>query len=93
LPLFCTVFKILSLIYQTLQFTKPLTHPFDRNPLINLRAKFEGPSFVHSKDMSGPQKVKNLAVAEMGNRLATIDMDRKVGPLLCPSPWVSWVPI
>ena len=34
---------------------------------------------------------KSLAVAEMGDRLATIDMSRKVG-LLCPFPWGSWVP-
>jgi len=27
---------------------------------------------------------KNSAVAEMGDRLATIDMGRKVGGLLCP---------
>jgi len=35
---------------------------------------------------------KSLAVAEMGYRLATIDIGRKVG-LLYPFPWGSWVPI
>ena len=31
---------------------------------------------------------KSSAVAEIGDRLATIDMDRKVcGGLLCPFPW------
>ena len=30
---------------------------------------------------------KSSAVAEMGDRLATIDVGRKVGELLCPSPW------
>ena len=32
------------------------------------------------------------SVAEMGDRLATIDMGRKVG-VLCAFPWGSWVPI
>jgi len=36
-----------------------------------------------------------MAVAEMGDRLATINMGRKVGGawLLCPFPRGSWVPI
>jgi len=41
-----------------------------------------------------PCSNKSSAVAEMGDRLATIDMDPKVGRgLLCPFPWRSWVPI
>jgi len=35
---------------------------------------------------------KSSAVAEMVDRLATIDMGRKVG-VLCPFTWGSWVPI
>jgi len=35
---------------------------------------------------------KSSAAAEMGDRLATIDMDRKVGAAI-PFPWGSWVPI
>ena len=35
---------------------------------------------------------KSSPVAEMGDRLATIDMGRKVG-VLCRFPWGSWVPI
>ena len=34
---------------------------------------------------------KNLAVAEMGDRLATIDMDRKEEGAM-PFPWESWAP-
>ena len=30
---------------------------------------------------------KSSAVAEMGDRLTTVDMGRKVGGLLCPFPW------
>ena len=33
------------------------------------------------------------AVAEMGDRLAATDMGRKVGGLLCPFLWGSWVRI
>jgi len=37
---------------------------------------------------------KSSAVVEMGDRLATIDMGRKVGGgLLSPFPWGDWVPI
>ena len=37
---------------------------------------------------------KSSAVAELGNRLATIDMGRKVGGcMLCPFAWEIWVPI
>jgi len=36
---------------------------------------------------------KSSAVGEMGDRLATTDMGREVGRLLCPFPWGSWVPI
>jgi len=38
-------------------------------------------------------KNKSSAVAEMGDRLATIDMGRKVAALLYLFPWASWVPI
>jgi len=34
---------------------------------------------------------KSSPVAEMSDRLATVDMGRKVG--VCPFPWGSWVPI
>jgi len=43
--------------------------------------------FQHTKSY------KSSAVAEMGDRLATIDMGRKVGRLLCPFPSGSWVPM
>jgi len=33
------------------------------------------------------------AAAEMGDRLATIDMGQKLGGLLCPFEVGSWVPI
>jgi len=33
-----------------------------------------------------------IAVAEMGDHLATIVTGRKVGVLLCTFPWGSWVP-
>jgi len=36
---------------------------------------------------------KSSAVAEMGDRLATIDMGQKVGGLLCPFPWGTSVNI
>jgi len=36
---------------------------------------------------------KNSAVAETGDRLATIDMGQKWRRLLCPLSWGSWVPI
>jgi len=35
---------------------------------------------------------KSSATADMGDPLATIDMGRKVGVLLCPFPWGNWVP-
>ena len=35
---------------------------------------------------------ESSAVDEMGDRLATIDMDRKGGGLLCPFPGGSWAP-
>jgi len=35
---------------------------------------------------------KSSAVAEMGDRLASVDMGRKVGAAV-PFPWGSWVPI
>jgi len=35
---------------------------------------------------------KSSAVTEMGDRLATIDMGRKVGGMLCPFPWGEVVP-
>jgi len=47
---------------------------------INVHTKFEVDSFVHSTNISrGPKINKNSAVAEMGDRLATIDVGRKVG--------------
>jgi len=36
---------------------------------------------------------KSSAVAETGDRLATIDMGRKVGAAVCPFPWGSWASI
>jgi len=43
--------------------------------------------------LSGSLVYKSSAVAEMGDHLVTTDMGQKVGGLLCPFPWESWVPI
>ena len=49
--------------------------------------------YALSRHFDGSTENKSSAVAEMGDRLATTDMGRKVEELLCPFPWGSWVPI
>jgi len=41
---------------------------------------------THIQQLYIMEKYKSSAVAEMGDRLATIDMGRKVGAA-CPFPW------
>jgi len=41
---------------------------------------------VDADALANKYKISSTA-AEMGDRLATIDMGRKVGGLLCPFPW------
>jgi len=52
------------------------------NPLTS--AKFLTPIGTTCRSCEAKKTNKSSAVAEMGDRLATIDMGRKVGVLLCP---------
>jgi len=48
---------------------------------------------THIQQLYTMEKYKSSAVAEMGDRLATIDLGRKVGAAVPLSVGVSWVPI